>query len=150
MIELRKRDQSKYLKEWYQKNKERKKAEQAARVAANPELYRERAQQWAMDNFEKALYKNVRNRAKKEGTEFSIDLEDVIIPEYCPYLGCKITRIRKQGRVATNASLDRIDSSKGYIKGNVQVICDLANRMKQNATEEQLIAFAKGVLKKHD
>jgi hypothetical protein len=39
---------------------------------------------------------------------------------------------------ASSPSLDRIDSSKGYVKGNVRVISHRANLLKNNATVEEL------------
>lgn len=36
-------------------------------------------------------------------------------------------------------SLDRIDSSKGYIVGNIQLVCSAVNKMKSNMTERQFI-----------
>ena len=35
-------------------------------------------------------------------------------------------------------SIDRIDSSKGYIKGNVQLVCVLYNLMKNKLPEEEM------------
>lgn len=89
-----------------------------------------------------------KKRAKKKNQEYNLCPADLFIPMICPYLGIRLTNIR--GRHQSNVSLDRIDSSKGYTKDNVQVISYLANTMKQNATREQLIAFAKGVLRIHD
>lgn len=44
-----------------------------------------------------------------------------------------------------NASLDRIDNSKGYIKGNVRFISYMANTARGIYTDEQLIEFCKTV-----
>lgn len=46
-----------------------------------------------------------------------------------------------------NASLDRIDSAKGYIIGNVQWLCWMVNRMKGENTTEQLIEICANIIK---
>jgi hypothetical protein len=92
-----------------------------------------------------------KKRAKEKGLEFSITEEDIIIPEICPYLQTPFTYNARRGTDRrTVMTLDRIDTTKGYIKGNVEVISHLANTMKSNATEEELILFAKHILEKFD
>lgn len=107
------------------------------------------AQKWAKNNVAKVLHATARANARKRGIPFQLEVSDIIVPEYCPYLGVKLTTIRGKSRVKTNASIDRIDNSKGYLKDNIQVISDLANKMKAHATEEELVSFALGVLMRH-
>lgn len=77
-------------------------------------------------------------------------LDDIQIPDKCPYLGYKIELDReKNKRTRYGPSVDRIDSSKGYVKGNIEVTSYQANKMKNDATREELIDFAVGILKRH-
>lgn len=71
--------------------------------------------------------------------------EGVEYPKVCPVFGVELDFSIKSrpGGKPNSPSLDRIDPSKGYTKGNVMVISDLANRMKQNATPEQLKQFGR-------
>lgn len=91
------------------------------------------------------MWKQAKERAKTSGLEFTIQVEDIKMTDVCPYMGTPFVMGDKQ----LAASLDRIDSSKGYTKENIRVISYMANKMKNNATEAQLIAFAKGVLVVH-
>lgn len=91
---------------------------------------------WKIDAA-KLLYKNIKSRCKTTGREFSIDLEDIIIPEKCPVFGFELKRENKKTwRFAP--SVDRIDSSKGYIKGNITVVSRRANILKRDATIKEL------------
>lgn len=47
-----------------------------------------------------------------------------------------------------SASIDRVDSSKGYIEGNVQLVTKHVNMMKQQYTQEQFIEVCKAVAEK--
>lgn len=91
--------------------------------------------------------RTAKNNAAKRGLEFSISIEDVPIPEFCPLTGLKLTMGKYRW---TKPSIDRIDSTKGYIPGNVWVISVLANTMKSIATKEQLLTFSRNVLKIFD
>jgi hypothetical protein len=88
--------------------------------------------------------------AKARGFEFNLDIEDIIIPDKCPLLEIDLSFGVENKHLPNYYSIDRIDNSKGYIKGNVQIISRLANTMKNNATKEQLITFSKNILKIHN
>jgi hypothetical protein len=93
------------------------------------------------------------NNARRRGIEHTINQHDVPLPKVCKYLGVRIdyrcAAERGGLRSPYAPSIDRIDPSRGYVPDNIQVISDLANRMKSNANVEQLIAFARGVLRVH-
>lgn len=79
----------------------------------------------------KGFWTQTKNRAKNRDLEFNLTLEDFIdIPTHCPILGWDIA-IRHPNKMQ-NVSVDRIDNSKGYIKGNICFISLRANILKSN------------------
>lgn len=92
--------------------------------------------------------------AKKRKLEVSVD------QEYCRLLyrqqdgKCALTgvplhvgRSVREFRAGLNtASLDRIDSSRGYIEGNVQWVHKAINNMKQGLTQEEFTAWCGKVM----
>ncbi len=83
------------------------------------------------------MYARAKSRAKKNNLPFNIELDDIIIPERCPLLGIEIesTEVRNS---PNNPSLDKIIPEKGYIKGNVWVISNRANTLKNDASLQEL------------
>ena len=79
-----------------------------------------------------------RHRAKKIGVDFNIDVTDIIIPDMCPLLDIPICMNNSVAQ-DDSASLDRIDPTKGYVKGNVWVISRRANGIKYNATADEIL-----------
>lgn len=93
------------------------------------------------------MWKQAKHRAKFDynNMEFSIVVEDIIIPDKCPYFNVPFIPLDKEWCF----SLDRIDSFKGYNKNNIQVISYKANKMKNDASLQELLTFAEGVLAHH-
>jgi len=73
-------------------------------------------------------------------------LETLVVPDYCPMLGCRLkyegTGMSGWSRQDDAPSLDRIDSSIGYVSDNVQIISWRANRIKNDSTPEELMLIA--------
>ena len=88
------------------------------------------------------LWYRAKRRALIKKLEFSLDLNDIEVPEKCPVFGVEMLQNSEYA-----PSLDRIDSSKGYVKGNIQVISTKANTIKNNATQKELELFAKWILR---
>lgn len=96
------------------------------------------------------IYTNTKHRAKKMNIPFNIELEDIVIPKYCPILEIELSLTpygERKGFQMNSASIDKIDPNLGYIKGNIQIISMKANAMKYSATEDELIKFCTNILK---
>jgi hypothetical protein len=139
----------KYHREYYLKNKTKILKQAKDSYDRNRKTIQRRSKEWLAEHPEYRLWKQAKDSSKQRGLEFSITVEDIVIPKYCTYLGIELTKHFDSGRYDSNISLDRIDNSKGYIKDNIQVISSKANFMKRNATIEELIQFARGILNTH-
>lgn len=114
-------------KRYNQENKELVKIQQRTKYERGKEAYPERY-----------ILSAAKARAKKRGHEFNIELEDIIVPEFCPILGIKL-QYNKGTQAGDSPALDRLDNNKGYIKGNVHIISVRANRLKGDCSLEEMV-----------
>lgn len=96
-------------------------------------------------------YLGLVERAKKRGLAVNINKE--YLHELwdaqngkCAISGIDMTYISNCGRIPTNVSVDRIDSSKGYIKGNIQLVCMAVNQMKNDLDMQTLLTFCNAII----
>jgi hypothetical protein len=75
-----------------------------------------------------------RSRAKEKGIPFSLTAADISVPSHCPVLFIPLGT----GERDNAPSLDRIVPAKGYVPENVIVISQRANRIKNDATPQEL------------
>jgi hypothetical protein len=110
--------------------------------------HNEYCQKYRENNRALVLLGQARYRARKKGIEFNLELSDVVIPKLCPVLKIPLLAGSSSGGPrGCSPSLDRIDNTKGYIKGNVQVMSHKANTMKHCADNNELILFANWIKK---
>lgn len=98
------------------------------------------------DRIKGYIIRNSKHSAKRRGNEFNLHYTDIELPTHCPLLGIELDYLQEGDfNLKNHASLDRIDNTKGYIKGNVMVISRLANAMKNEANFEQLETFCNNI-----
>lgn len=82
-----------------------------------------------------------KQRAKLKNIEHEITVEDLIalypLDGKCPVLGVEL-EFGSAGFRENSPSIDKINPNKGYTKDNIQVISWRANRIKGDATLEEL------------
>ena len=133
---------------YYQANKDKWQAYHrgyASRHRADPALRAKRIATYA------------RTRAKKLGVPFDLDVEFLI--ERFQVGACEVTGIPfvfsggdggSKKVHPYSPSLDRIEPSKGYTKGNVRVVTYIYNIARSEYSDEQVLAFARALVAKAD
>ena len=133
-----------YKREWYKANKERLQE----RRDANKEKKQEYNREYLKTNVEMSMWHSCKKRAKKGDLPFDLTIEDLEVPEKCPILGLELKAGNDSSR-EISPSLDRIVPELGYVKGNIRVISLRANRLKSDASIEELEAILK-YMKEHE
>ena len=119
---------------------------------------------WGEERLQRSAYKRTKTvgsylaylltkaRARGECELEPSDLENLWNAQggRCSLTGWEMTRALGKGLVHTNASIDRIDSSRGYVHGNVQLVCRAANMAKSNLASEELVALCRAIVEKAD
>ncbi len=91
----------------------------------------------------KTLYNRLKASAAKRNIPFElsvVELNDLSFPIRCPILGIPLHYNRGQAK-DDSYSIDRIDSSKGYVIDNIIVVSWKVNRLKGNSTIAELAAI---------
>lgn len=123
--------------EYREKNKEK-------RSSQNKTWYESIRKKRFKENPQQYLWYVARTRARQKKIDFTIAVEDVIIPDKCPILD--IPLVKGDGYLPNAMSLDRVNNDLGYIPGNIRVISRKANLLKSSLTLdvlEKLIQYIK-------
>lgn len=96
-----------------------------------------------------------KNRAEKHGWQFNLTADYLLDlwnkqKGICALSGINMTYAIKGGRIPTNLSLDRIDGNKGYIKGNVQLVCMACNQIKSDMSDADMYYFCKKIIEHYE
>jgi len=120
------------------KRTERNKAEPGQLIGGDTNRHQDRR---------RLLLQKARINSKVENLDFNLTLEDMPeIPDTCPILGIELFRSYLL-QYDNSPCVDLIDPTKGYIPGNVAIISWRANKLKSDATKEELRKIAEWVNK---
>ena len=93
------------------------------------------------------IWHNAKKRAKNKGLFFTLEKDFITdFPIYCPVLGIRLNWESGTG-YDNSPSLDRINPNLGYTKDNVRIISHRANRLKCNASSNEMFLVLKDLIR---
>lgn len=105
-----------------------------------PTIPRKKHDPKPVTEFEKWVRRSRHNKKATLRKNLTYEMYMALYVTHCPLLGVELTYSKYEGTHAPSnyASLDKIDPSKGYVEGNVQILSFRANTLKGHASLEEL------------
>ena len=114
------------------------------------DCYNARKKRYKQSTPESYLYTRLNSGKKIESSLKKEDLKDMWDAQQgkCSVTGLHMTYASRPMRDSTglNASVDRIDQSKGYEKGNVRLVCFRVNLMRHSGEDADLLWWCKQII----
>lgn len=139
---------------WHHENPQRSREAKQRWKAQQADEYREKnraaSRRWNAENPARKLLGQYRQSARKRGLDFALTVEIIeamLAPMTCSATGLPLTW-EHDGSARANPwapSIDRVDCSKGYVPGNVRVVCWAFNQMRGEYPDEVVFALAKAL-----
>jgi hypothetical protein len=89
------------------------------------------------------------DNAKERGIEFNMtfqSMKNILGAKKCHYTGLPLTKARPSMPArGSDLTIDRIDCTKGYVKGNVVACCHAANQLKSQVEKAGVPGLKMGV-----
>lgn len=88
------------------------------------------------EQFLSGVVRTIKAKAKRDNLNFDLEVSKLKVPEVCPVLGVPLDWGAEDRD--TTPSIDRLIPDLGYVLSNVRIVSHRANRLKQDATVEEL------------
>lgn len=149
-IEARRAEHRESSSRWIAKNPEKVREKARQYREENPEKVRNAVNAWRFKYPARQLVKQTHASARKRGLDCTLTVEMVevmLAPMTCSATGLPLSWERNGDsyRRPWAPSVDRIDCSKGYVLGNVRIVCSAFNTMRNEFPDEVVFALAKAL-----
>lgn len=153
-------NQKDYYADYYAKNKERLNEKSVTWASKNPEKVKSYKRNWYAKNKERSKLQkedwlkttrgclskkmgHLKRQKRNKQLEFKITLDDLVDLWELQDGRCAISNYPMEASFNSlfSVSVDRINSSMGYTKENIQLVCQAINFAKNHYTNEEMIRF---------
>ena len=141
---------NKQKKDFYINNRDELRTKANEYYTSTPEIFMGELLRRCRNLSKNKIVRAGQDKRRKIPHEFNLTREYLIESWYKQKGNCALTNIplsHKWNNMNT-VSIDRIDSNKGYVIGNVQLVCKGINMMKNDASQQEVLDFIRLICQK--